>query len=148
MACRPCTNFLAFFAPSVNPASFAAGDGASGYADNLAHVGDIHGFQNLAFGVVDAVVGIVLCHEEVIAPTFEFPYTAAGESANLFAALVIDVVPVLCLLDIRYLLTLRLNSKSQHKKHDGEKFSHKAIPIKVFTVDFLYFTYKYSYLAR
>jgi len=28
MACRPCTNFLAFFAPSVNPASFAAGDGA------------------------------------------------------------------------------------------------------------------------
>ena len=108
-----CTDLLAFLVPSEYPTAFATGDGGVGYANDLANVRNAHRFQRLAFGIADVIVGIALCHEKVAAPPFQFAHTTAREPANPLALLVIDVVPVLRLLNIRYLLPLRLSRHRQ-----------------------------------
>ena len=109
-----CTDFLSLLAPCEYPTAFAAGDGAVGDTNNLANVRDTHRFQRLAFGIADVVVRMALCHEEVAAPAFQFAHVTARQATDALALLVIDVVPVLRLLDIRYLLQLRLNSQRHH----------------------------------
>ena len=111
-----CADFLSLFVPCEYPTAFAAGDGAVGDTNNLANVRYAHRFQRLAFGIADVIVGMALRHEEVAAPAFEFAHTTARQAANPLALLVIDVVPVLRFLDIRYLLSLTLRLNSQRHK--------------------------------
>ena len=99
-----CTDFLSLLVPCEYPTAFAAGDGAIGDTNNLTNVRNAHCFQRLALGIADVVVGMALRHEKVAAPAFEFANAAARQAADPLALLVIDIVPVLCLLDIRYLL--------------------------------------------
>ena len=106
-----CGDFLPLLVPSDYPAAFAAGDGAAGDADDLTDIRDTHCFQRLALGIADVIEGMALRHEEVAAPALQFAHAAAREATDTLALLVIDVVPVLCLLDIRYLLCLGLNSQ-------------------------------------
>ena len=113
LRCTSCTDLLAFLVPCEYPTAFAAGDGIVGYANDLTNVRNVHCFQRLAFGFTDIIVGIALCHEKVAAPPFQFTHATAREPANPLALLVIDVVPVLRLLDIRYLLPLRLSRHRQ-----------------------------------
>ena len=73
-----CTDFLSLLVPSKNPTAFAAGDGAVGYANNLANVGDAHCFQCLALGIADVVVGMALRHEKVAALFYPFRIKMVG----------------------------------------------------------------------
>ena len=99
-----CADFLSLLVPCEYPTAFAAGDGAVGDANDLANIRDVHRFHRLALGIADVIERMALRHEEVAAPPFQFTHAAAGQTANLLALLVIDVVPVLRLFDIRYLL--------------------------------------------
>ena len=112
-----CTDFLSLFVPCEDPAAFATGDGCVGDTDNLAYVRDVHGFQRLPFSIADDIERMALGHEEVGAPAHELTHTAARQSSNLLALLIIDVVPVLCLFNIRnLLLALRLNGQCQQEE--------------------------------
>ena len=67
---------------------------------------------------------MTLRYEEVATPPFQFAHAAARETTDTLALLVVDIVPVLRLLDIRYLLPLRLNRHRQQQKQDGKQFPH------------------------
>ena len=103
-----CTDFLSFLAPDVNPVAFTTRDGATRYTDDFANIGNTHRLQRLALCIADIVERIALCHEEVAAPTLQFSYTAARETANLLAFFVIDVLPVFRFLDVRNLRVIML----------------------------------------
>ena len=103
-----CTDVLAFLVPSEYPTALAAGDGAVGYSYDLANVRNTHRFFSVFRHIADVIERMALCHKEVTAPPFQFTHATAREPANPLALLVIDVVPVLRLLDIRYLLPLQL----------------------------------------
>ena len=111
-----CTDFLSLFVPCEYPTAFATGDRAVGDTNDLTNVRNTHCFQRLSLGIADVVVGIAFRHEEVTAPAFEFAHATARESTDTLVLLIIDVVPVLRLLDIRYLLSLTLRLNSQRHK--------------------------------
>lgn len=108
-----CTDLLAFLVPSEYPTALAAGDGGVGYAYDLANVRNAHRFQRLPLSIADVIERMALRHEKVAAPPFQFTHATAREPANPLALLVIDVIPVLRLLNIRYLLALRLDRHYQ-----------------------------------
>jgi len=101
-----CTDFLSLLVPCEYPTAFAAGDGAVGDTNDLANVRDAHCLQRLPLGIADVIERITLRHEEVTAPAFEFTHAAARQATDTLALLVIDIVPVLRLLDIRNLLAM------------------------------------------
>lgn len=101
-----CTDFLSLLVPCEYPTAFAAGDGAVGDTNDLANVRDAHCLQRLPLGIADVIERITLRHEEVTAPAFEFTHAAARQATDTLALLIIDIVPVLRLLDIRNLLAM------------------------------------------
>lgn len=101
-----CTDFLSLLVPCEYPTAFAAGDGAVGDTNDLANARDAHCLQRLPLGIADVIERITLRHEEVTAPAFEFTHAAARQATDTLALLVIDIVPVLRLLDIRNLLAM------------------------------------------
>lgn len=121
---RSCANLLAILVPDKDPTAFAAGDGIARYADDFADVRDIHGFQHFAFCIIDAIVRVILCHKEVVVPAFQIPHAAARKTANLLARLIINVVLVLCLLNIRDLLALSISTNSQQCHQYDQPLSH------------------------
>ena len=85
-----CTDFLSLLVPCEYPTAFAAGDGVVGDTNNLTNVRNAHCFQRPALSIIDVIERMVLCHEKVAAPAFEFAHTTTRKSANTLALLVID----------------------------------------------------------
>ena len=111
-----CTNLFPLFVPCKDPAAFATGDGVAGDSDDIAYVRDTHRLQRFALGIADVIERMTLRHEEVTAPPFQLSHAAARQATDTLALLVIDIVPVLRLLDIRNLLAKSSCSYCQQKK--------------------------------
>ena len=73
-----CTDFLSLLVPSKNPTAFAAGDGAVGYAYDLANIRNAHRFQRLPLSIADVIERMALRHEKVAALFYPFRIKMVG----------------------------------------------------------------------
>ena len=104
--CCTCVDFLTVLLPCVYPNTHATGEGITGNADNLADTANAEGLQTFAVGIVCDVEGLAL-FDDVERGTVALQLALAGaDGPYFFAVLVVDVVPVLCCLDVTDALCL------------------------------------------
>ena len=106
------TDFLSLLVPCEYPTAFAAGDGVVGDTNDLANVRNAHCFQCFSLCITDQIVRSPLGNKEVLSSSFDISDATSIERLDLLATLIIDIVPVLCSLNMRNLLLLCLHGNS------------------------------------
>ena len=110
--CCPCVDFLALFAPGVNPGTESAGERVARHRQHLSHGRCAQCLGLVALGIIDIIPWPTLHDEERRAEALQFA-DRGREPLCLLTILVIDIIPRPCGLDITDALRM--------ERHDGKK---------------------------